>query len=343
MRDKLRDIQWAIRSKLHHMSVVINNWLEDHHMGFFAHLPQWFKAIFFLLPAMALLITFTFYPIINSFMLSFYKGYNYASQSVDGYTLIDNYKIVLSESGFAQAVLNTSIIVFVSVPITILLGLLIAVAMNSIKPLRGFFQNIFFLPYVTNSIAIGLVFAFIFKGTSYDLVHLGLANQIISAFGGTPISWIKVGATYWSAMFVILLYSIWGGLAFKIIVFLASIQGIDKQYYQAAQIDGASKFKSFRRVTVPLISPMIFYILITSMIGAFKTYSQVVAIIGTTGKIEATSINMKTIVFYIYDYLELTTLDGTLSYAAAAAIILFGIILVFTLIQLQVSKRRVHY
>lgn len=343
MNEKLKDFKWAVRSKFHHAGVVVNTWLEEHHMGFFAHLPQWFKAIFFLAPALVLLGIFTFYPIVNSVILSFYKGYNYASQSIDGYTLIDNYKIVLSESGFAQAVLNTSIIVFVSVPITIILGLLIAVAMNSIKPLRGFFQNIFFLPYVTNSIAIGLVFAFIFKGTQYDLVHLGLANQIITAFGGTAIAWVKVGATYWSAMFVILLYSIWGGLAFKIIVFLASIQGIDKQYYQAAQIDGASKFKSFRRVTVPLISPMIFYILITSMIGAFKTYSQVVAIIGVSGKIEATSINLKTIVFYIYDYLELTTLDGTLSYAAAAAIILFGIILVFTLIQLQVSKRRVHY
>ncbi len=343
MKEKLKDFRWALRSKTHHMGVVINSWLEEHHMGFFAHLPQWFKAIFFLIPALVLLGIFTFYPIINSFVLSFYKGYNYASQTVDGFTIIDNYKFVLSESGFSQAVLNTSIIVFISVPVTIILGLLIAVAMNSIKPLRGVFQNIFFLPYVTNAIAIGLVFAFIFKGTSYDLYHLGLANQLISFFGGEPIAWIKVGATYWSAMFVILLYSIWAGLAFKIIVFLASIQGIDKQYYQAAQIDGASKFKTFGRITVPLISPMIFYILITSMIGAFKTYSQVVAIIGESGQIEATSINMKTIVFYIYDYLQLTALDGTLSYAAAAAIILFGIILIFTLVQLQVGKRRVHY
>lgn len=343
MKEKIKDFKWAFRSKLHHTGVVINTWFEEHHLGFFAHMPQWFKAIFFLLPALILLGTFTFYPIFNSVILSFYKGYNYATDTVDGFTLIDNYKFVLSESGFAQAVLNTGIIVFISVPVTIILGLLIAVAMNSIKPLRGFFQNIFFLPYVTNAIAIGLVFAFIFKGTSHDLYHLGLANQVIKAFGGEPIAWVNVGASYWSAMFVILLYSVWAGLAFKIIVFLASIQGIDKQYYQAAQIDGASKFKTFRRITVPLISPMIFYILITSMIGAFKTYSQVVAIIGESGTISATSINMKTIVFYIYDYLALTALDGTLSYAAAAAIILFGIILVFTLIQLQVSKRRVHY
>ncbi len=346
MKEFIRELKWTFRSKTHHIAVKINDFLEAHHMRFFAHMPGWFKAIFFLLPALVVLGIFTFYPIINSFLVSFFQGYNVITGEFDGYTLIGNYVTVLNESGFRQAVLNTAIIVFVSVPIAILVALFIAVAMNSIKPLKGFFQNIFFLPYVTNSIAVGLVFAFMFKGNTNDLYNLGLANQIVTWFGGTPVPWIGVGATYWSAMFVILIHGVWAGLAFKIIVFLSSIQGIDKQYYQAAQIDGASRSKSFRRITVPMISPMIFYILVTSIIGAFKTYSSVVAIINTQGIITTGAtgqINLKTIVFFIYDYLQETGRNGALSEAAAAAIILFLIIMVFTVIQLRAGKKRVHY
>lgn len=346
MKAFIRELKWSIRSKTHHMAVRLNDFLEKHHLRFFAHMPGWFKAIFFLLPALLVLGVFTFYPIVNSFLVSFYSGYNIVTGEFDGFTIIGNYVTVLSESGFRQAVLNTGIIVFVSVPIAIVAALFIAVAMNSIKPLKGFFQNIFFLPYVTNSIAIGLVFAFMFKGNSNDLLNLGLANQVVSWFGGSPVPWVGVGATYWSAMFVILIHGVWAGLAFKIIVFLSSIQGIDKQYYQAAQIDGASRSKSFRRITVPLISPMIFYILVTSIIGTFKTYSSIVAIINTSGVITTGAngqVNLKTIVFFIYEYLQETGRNGALSEAAAAAIILFLIIMVFTVIQLRVSKKRVHY
>lgn len=342
----LKNIVWSIRSKVHHLGVRFENFLTKIHLGFIVKWPAWLKAIFYLAPALILLGIFTFYPIINSFLISFYTGYNIQRGDFDGYTLIGNYVTVLKHANFGQAVYNTAMIVLISVPITILVGLLIAVALNSIKPLRGFFQSIFFLPYVTNSIAIGLVFAFMFKGNSNDLSNLGLANQILTWIGLDPIVWIGVGATYWSAMSVILIYSIWNGLAFKIIVFLAGIQGIDKQYYQSAQIDGASKAKSFWRITVPLISPMIFYILITSVIGAFKTYSSVVAIINTQGIITTGangSINLKTIVFYVYDYISLAGQDGMMSYASAAAIILFGIILIFTLIQLYAGKKRVHY
>jgi multiple sugar transport system permease protein len=295
---------------------------------------------------MTLLAIFTFYPIFNSFLISFYTGYNIQRGDFIGYTLIGNYQRVLQHANFGQAVYNTAMIVFISVPITIVVGLLIAVALNSIKPLRGFYQSIFFLPYVTNSIAIGLVFAFMFKGNQNDLTNLGLVNQVLEWIGLDPIVWIGAGARYWTALSVILVYTVWNGLAFKIIVFLAGIQGIDKQYYQAAQIDGANKSKSFYRITVPMISPMIFYILITSVIGGFKTYSSVVAIIGVTGVITTGAtgtINLKTIVFYIYDYIALAGQDGLMSLASAAAIILFGIILFFTIFQLQIGKRRVHY
>jgi multiple sugar transport system permease protein len=333
--NKLKEIVWKSRNHKRKFSLNIK-W------------PGWFKAILYLTPAMVLLAAFTFYPIINSVIVSFYSGYNIQTGEFDDYTLIGNYAFVLTEAGFARAVINTAVIVAFTVPATILISLLIAVALASIKPLRSFYQTIFFLPYVTNTIAIGLVFAFIFSGNIDTIgVSLGLANQIIVWLGGTPIGWLGRGsATYWSAITVILVYTTWNGLAFKIIVFLSGIQGIDKQYYQAAQIDGASKYKSLRRITVPLISPMIFYILITSVIGVFKTYTSVVAIVGVEGRIPTGSagpVDMRTIVFYVYKFLDLAGDDDSMSRAAASAIILFGIILVFTVVQLQVGKRRVHY
>ena len=310
---------------------------------------NWVKVLIYLSPAMILLLVFTFYPIINSFIISFYTGYNVQTGEFDGYTLIGNYyQVLVREEGFRQAVINTAYIVVITVPATVIISLFIAVALASIKPLKGFYQTIFFLPYITNTIAIGLVFAYIFSGNPRTVQHtLGLMNQIIVWFGGQPVIWLGAGgATYWSAMSVILIYTIWNGLAFKIIVFLSGIQNIDKQYYQAAQIDGASKSKQLRRITVPLISPMIFYIMITSVIGGFKTYTSVVAIINQEGVIPTGAtgpINLKTIVFYVYDFIGEAGSDGMMSYASAAAIILFAIILVFTVIQLQVGKRRVHY
>jgi len=344
----LKELIWKLRQIKLAFYKVSGSFLRKIGLGWFLNLkmPGWIKALIALAPAMILLGIFTFYPIINSFILSFYEGYNMFTQEVDGYTFTGNYLEVLGEKGFILAILNTAIIVGISVPISILVGLLIAVALNAIKALKGFFQTIFFLPYVTNTIAIGLVFAVIFKGNKFDLHNLGLANKLISLIGLKPIIFLGAGATYWAAMFTILFYSVWASLAFKIVVFLSGIQGIDKQYYQAAEIDGAKKAKIFRRITVPLISPMIFYILITSVIGAFKTYASVIAIVGDTGTITAGingEINLKTIVFYIYDYLKLSGVPGRISLAAAASIILFAIILLLTLIQFWVSKKRVHY
>lgn len=340
------NLSWKYKQFKLAVGTKISARLEKMHLGFLLRLPDWAKALIMLSPALVLLGVFTFYPIFNSFLLSFYKGYNMFSGEIDGYTLVGNYQQVLNETGFRQSVLNTSIIVLVSVPLSILIGLLIAVALNSVKALRGFFQSIFFLPYVTNTIAIGLVFAFIFKGNINNIDNLGLANKLITFFGGKPVVFLGIGATYWTAMSAILIYTVWSALAFKIIVFLSGIQGIDKQYYQAAEIDGASRSKTFRRITVPLISPMILYITITSVIASFKTYTSIVAIVGTTGVIQGGAdgpINLKTIVFYVYDYLGLAGVDGMMSLAAAASILLFGLILVITIIQMQVSKKRVHY
>jgi len=300
------------------------------------------QATLYLAPVMILLALFSFYPIVNSFRLSIYEGYSEIDGSIAGYTLFGNFINVLKDANFivpsshtgSSALINTTLIVALSVPLTIIIGLAIAVGLNSIKPLKGVLQTIFFLPYVTNSLALGLVFSYIFRNDG------GLFNQFLKIFNIDGGAWVGVGASYWKAMFVLIIFSVWNGLAFKIMVFLSAIQGIDEQYYQAASIDATPRFKQFRRITVPLISPTILYIVITSVIGGFKTYTSVIALFGQSGAPRGATYNLKTIVFYIYDFFEVT---GKLSEAAAASIILFALILMMTLVQMQVSKKRVHY
>lgn len=299
------------------------------------------QALIYLAPVMILLMIFTFYPIVNALRLSVYINYSEVDGSYDGLTLFGNFKKVLTDANFifpaehtdSSAMINTLVIVGISVPIAIAIGLLIAVLLNSIKPLSNMFQTIFFLPYVTNSLAVGLVFAYMFQTN-------GLFNKFLSLFNINGGAWIGAGAQYWKAMFVLLLFSVWNTLAFKIMVFLSAIQGIDKQYYQAASIDATPRFKQFRRITAPLISPTILYVVITSVIGSFKTYSSVIAIFGKRGQPPGVAYNLKTIVFYIYDFISI---PGNMAEAAAASIVLFIIILIMTLIQMQVSKKRVHY
>jgi len=300
------------------------------------------QAALYLLPVLVLLGIFSFYPIINSFRLVFLTGHNGMTGEYKGLTLFGNFAEVIKDPSFiipsattkSTALINTGLIVIISVPLTIIISLVISVALASIKPLKGFFQTIYFLPYVTNALAVGLVFAYMFQATG------GLVNRFLITFGIEGGSWIGVGAPYWKAMFVLILFSVWNGLAFKIMVFLSAIESIDKQYYQAASIDATPRFKQFTKITVPLISPSIFYILITSVIGSFKTYSSVVAIFGNEGKPPGADYHMKTIVFYIYDYFSN---PDNMPLAAAASIVLFAIILLLTVVQNAVGKRRVHY
>lgn len=298
------------------------------------------KAWAFLAPAMLLLGVFTFYPLVNAFYLAILKDYEFLLRSARGYTLFGNFAKIIQDPDFGTALKNTSVITFVSVPISVSVALLIAVSLNSIKKLQGFLQTVFFLPYVTNAIAIGMAFAFIFNA------DYGLFNTILGWFGITPpVSWIGLGATWGTAMFALIVYTIWGGLAFKIMVFLSGLQSIDKQYYDAARIDATPRRRIFTKITVPLLSPMIMYITITSFIGAFKAYRTVVGMFGTT-LAPPGSLNkdrLITVVGLVYESLDNAPGTGQISQAAAGSIILFVIILFFTLIQMQISKRRVHF
>lgn len=292
------------------------------------------KAWLYLLPALALLSVFTFYPLVNAFLLAFLKDYVYGSAT--GFVFMDNFKNVIADPNFNQAVKNTTIIVFVSVPISVTVALMISVLLNSIKKFQGVLQTIFFLPYVTNAIAIGMAFAFIFN-ESYGLLNLML-------------SWVGLGAVDWlgsweTGMVSLLIYTVWGGLAFKIMVFLSGLQSIDKQYYDAARVDATPKFRVFSRITVPLLSPMIAYITITSFIGAFKAYRTIVGLFGPTVLPAGTlpDESFITIVGLIYESLSKSDTPGMVSEAAAASILLFITTLTFTFVNMWVSKKRVHF
>ena len=290
------------------------------------------KGWLYLLPAFLFLGAFLIYPLIDVFVYSFEEGYNSASQTFSG-TGMYNYSYVLHDPYFLQAVKNTLILVAVTVPLSTGLALLISVALSSIKPLRDLFQTIYFLPYVTNTLAVGLVFMILFKKTAYSD---GLVNLLIQSFGGSSVDFID--GPYWAKMFVLCFYTIWVVMPFKILILTSALASVNQIYYNAARVDGTPKWRIFTKITLPMISPMIFYLVITGSIGAFKAYSDAVALFGT----DLNAAEMNTIVGYVYDMLYGDS-GGYPSYASAAAIILFVIVLTITCINLLVSKKHVHY
>ena len=306
---------------------------------------QW-KAWLYLSPAIVLLLVFTVWPIINTVKMAFLNDYS-GLAAVGGVTFefgIQNFLNVIDYKDFLQCLLNTVLLCVTTVPISTILALLIAVALNSIKPLQKTLQTIFFLPYVTNSIAIGMVFAAMFNiiglrpsGDSADT--WGIINNVITFFGGKPINWINAGSSYFANMVVMIVYIVWNALPFKILVLLGGLQSINKQYYDAAKIDGTPRRRVFTKITVPLLSPMLAYVVITGFIGGFKEYSSIIGIFGEKMGPADDAFRLNTMVGFIYDALG----RNRQGRASAAALILFAIILVVTLINNQVSKKRVHY
>ncbi len=286
------------------------------------------KAWLYLLPALIFLLIFMVYPLIDVFLYSLEEGYNFASQTYYGVGSY-NYSYVLHDPYFLQAVKNTFLLVIITVPLSTGLALLISVGLSSIRPLRELYQTIYFLPYVTNTLAVGLVFMVLFQKTEYTD---GLINLLIEALGGTAVDFID--GPYWAKMFVLCFYTVWVVLPFKILVLTSALASVNQDYYKAARVDGTSKLRTFTRITLPMISPMIFYLVITGFIGAFKAYSDVVALFGT----DLNAAGMNTIVGYVYDMLYGAS-GGYPSYASAAAIILFVIVLTITCINLLVSRK----
>ena len=291
-----------------------------------------FKGWLYLLPAMLFLGIFMVYPLIDVFIYSFEEGYNSASQTYYG-TGMYNYSYVLHDPYFLQAFRNTFILVVITVPLSTLLALLISVALSSVKALKKLFQTIYFLPYVTNTLAVGLVFMILFKKTAYSD---GLINLVLKLFGQGPVDFID--GPYWAKMLVLCIYTIWIVMPFKVLILTSALASVNQNYYNAARVDGTSRFRIFIRITLPMISPTVFYLIITGFIGAFKAYSDSVALFGT----DLNAAGMNTIVGYVYDMLYGNG-GGYPSYASAAAILLFVIVLTITCINLLVSKKHVYY
>ena len=289
------------------------------------------KGWLYLLPALLFLGVFMLYPLVDVFIYSFEEGYNSASQTYFGIGMY-NYSYVLHDPYFLQAVKNTFLLVLITVPLSTGIALLISVGLHSIRPLRELLQTIYFLPYVTNTLAVGLVFMILFKKTAYSD---GFINLILNWFGAGPVDFID--GPYWAKLFVLCFYTIWVVMPFKILILTSALASVNQDYYRAAKVDGTSSFRIFWKITLPMISPMIFYLIITGFIGAFKAYSDVVALFGT----DLNAAEMNTIVGYVYDMLYGDSC-GYPSYAAAAAILLFSIVLTVTCLNLLASQRKIH-
>ncbi len=309
---------------------------------------QW-KGWLYLSPALVLLAIFTLWPIFNTVRFSFLEGYN-SMGALKGEVFnfgLGNFKYVIGYKGFKDCLFNTVILCVLTVPLSTFLALLIAVCLNSIKFLNRFLQTIYFLPYVTNSIAIGMVFAAMFNIVGYNhadinsSMSLGIVNNVIQFFGGEPINWINMFSDYWSNIWVLVIYIVWNALPFKILILLGGLQSVNKQYYEAAKVDATPKWRVFTNITVPLLSPMIAYVVITGFIGGFKEYSSIVGIFGEDMAPPGDAGRLNTMVGYIYDAIN----GATKQYgrASAAAILLFLIIFAVTLVNLYVSKKKTHY
>ena len=342
------------------------------------------KGFLYLLPALIVLIVFTVYPLINTLILSFIEGYDSLQASNPGFDLEfnigfknfaevlglrtgetnipfeswihdvgqilignnNNVELVVSYQTelFWAGLRNTVVIVALTVIPSVLISLLVAVALNSIKPLQKFFQTVFFLPYLTNTLAIAAVFQIMFQSPDPNSVAgvQGLINNVVEFFGGTPIDWLG-GTNYWASIAVVVIHSIWSGLAFKVLIILGALQNVNKQCYDAAKIDGTSKGRVLRKITVPLISPMLAYLVVTGFIGAFKEYSAVLGLFNTGINNDMGTNNfMITIVGFIYQYID-GNFAGQYGMASAASFILLVIIMIFTLINMQINKKKVHY
>ena len=314
---------------------------------------QW-KAWLYLAPAIILLLIFTVWPIINTVRMAFINGFDFsyiAENTKDEKVItigIRNFANVIRNPFFTNALKNTLLLCVLTVPLSTFLALLIAVCLNSIKPLQKLLQTIFFLPYVTNSIAIGMVFAAMFNIVGNVIANdingplistPGIINYALELVGLERINWMNNGSSYWANIWVMVIYIVWNALPFKILILLGGLQSINKQYYDAAKVDSTPKWRVFTKITVPLLSPMLAYVIITGFIGGFKEYSSIIGVFGENMGPPHEPGRLNTVVGMVYDYIE------GLNYgiASAGALILFVIILIVTFINLWVSKKKVHY
>jgi len=302
----------------------------------------------YILPALIIIIVFRLVPIVLSFIVSFFEWTVTGTGDFIGFS---NYIQIVKDKGFWQSLLNTFYLVIFVVPISLILALIFATLLNNVKKLKGFFRSLYFIPTVTSMVAISIVWKIIFNQQT------GLANFFLTKIGLDPLGWLaesrgifqlmfeKIGIELPSylggpslALFSIIIVTIWKGLGYNTIIYLAGLQNIPKVYYEAADIDGAGKIKQFFKITWHLISPTSFYVLMMTTIVTFQVFAQIYQMTGPPigGPLGTT----KVIVYYIYD--KAFGESNDLSYGGAIALVLFAIILTLTLFQKKLEKK-VHY
>lgn len=295
----------------------------------------------YILPALFLLVLFRLIPILMSFGISFF---DFKVTGLGEYIGLVNYRTMFGDAEFWQSMLNTFWLVLFVVPASIVLPLIFAVLLNQITWLKGFFRTIYFMPFVTSLVAVSIVWKIIFSEQA------GLANTFLQWVGIEPQLWLAepkgiftllfgaMGITLpaWMggpslALFSIIIMTIWKGLGYNTIIYLAGLQNISKVYYEAAEIDGAGKTRQFFGITLPLVSPTTFYVLLMTTIVSFQAFAQVYLMTDKGGPLGTT----KLIVYYIY---ETGFDDLNMGYASAVALVLFVIVLGLTIFQRRMEK-----
>ena len=278
------------------------------------------KAWLFLLPSLVIILLFSVYPLFRSLFMSFQKG----SLINQRYAGLENYQKVLTDPVFFKALKNTAWFAFAVVPIALVISLAIAwIIFEKVKH-KSFFETIFFMPYVTSTIAIGIVFRYFFNG-SY-----GIINYLLGLVGIPAVNWLD---NVNMSMPTLIIFGIWSSLAFNIIILLAGMRNIDKEHYKIAKMFGANNWEIFRKITFPQLIPTFAFLLTVNIISAFKVYTQVYALFGGQPGIAKSA---TTAVYYIYDKFHIAGRPGI---AMAATVILFVIILALTFIQNKILKK----
>ena len=292
-----------------------------------ASLKSTAKAALYLLPMLVITITFNIWPIINSFLMSLYTKYDFYTDKVSAWGF-DNFVYLWNDPDFHLAVRNTLVFVVGVVPITVILSLIIALLLNQVKIISGFFRTVYFLPFVTSTVAIAMVWNWMFHS------NYGLINYFMGWFGIHPINWLT-DPHY--ALLALIIMSIWKSLGFNIILFLVGLNNIDHGYYEAAEIDGANARQRFWNITIPILSPITFLVSVNGIIGSFKVFDEIFALFqGTPGPGKADL----TIVYYLYQKFYT---EYKYPIAAASGVVLFFLILLVKLVQLWYSRKHVHY
>ena len=287
---------------------------------------DWIAGYLFIAPVTIGLFIFYVFPFFQNFWFSFNDVNKFNMATFNG---IENYKQLFNEPELLLALKNTFLYAVITVPVGLIISLVLATFLNSKIKGKGLYRTIYFLPSVTMAAAVALVWKLIFNG------DYGILNEVLGIFGIEGQSWLTNPHT---ALFCVMLVGIWGGAGYNMIILLAGMQGVSKSYYEAAEIDGAGPVQRFFKITIPLVSPTIFFVTITGLIGAFQVFDTLYMMVDMDKNPAFNAIKTVNVLFYQNAFVY-----GYKGYAAAISIFMFVIIMIITVIQLWGQKKWVNY